>query len=204
MKACPNCKALNPDDAQFCSQCGLLIGGAQPPAQAQYPPPPPGQPPYAQPGYPYAVAAPRYAGFWIRFAASIIDGIILSIAVLPLNLIFWAIDRNFYYWGTWDWQAGVNAGLAFLFTLIRVGIMWAYFVFMTGRYQATLGKMLVDVKVVGPDLGPISYTTAALREIVGKFVSGIACGLGYIWAGFDPRKQAWHDKIAKTFVIYSR
>ncbi|MDI6831491.1 MAG: RDD family protein [Actinomycetota bacterium] len=224
MKRCPSCGAENPDDAAFCSGCAYSFGtpppggqaypppGGQaypPPGGQAYPPPPGGQayppppgwqayPPghqYPQPGY------PRYAGFWIRFVAAFIDGIIVSVAFLPLNLIFSALSDRFYFWGSWDWREGVSVGLVILFNLIRIGVGWAYYTVMTGRYGATLGKMLLKLKVVGEDMGPVSYGTAALREIVGKFLSGLVCALGYIWAGFDDRKQAWHDKIAHTFVI---
>lgn len=44
---------------------------------------------------------------------------------------------------------------------------------------------------------------AILRETVGKILSGMFFSLGYIWAAFDNRKQAWHDKIAGTCVIYT-
>lgn len=203
MKTCPNCGAAVPDDAMFCSSCAFNLGGAPPPGQA--PPAPPGQPYQAQAPYPYpGQYVPHYAGFWIRFAAYFIDAVILAVAFIPINLLFWVLDRNIYFWGSWDWRGGVGIGVALLFNVIRVGVGWAYFTIMTGRYQATLGKMLLDIKVVGPDLGPISYTTAALREIVGKFVSSIVCGLGFIWIGFDERKQGWHDKIADTFVIYAK
>jgi uncharacterized RDD family membrane protein YckC len=40
-----------------------------------------------------------------------------------------------------------------------------------------------------------------LREIVGKWVSGLLIGLGYFWAIWDKDGQAWHDKIAGTVVI---
>ena len=191
MKACPYCGALNPEDAAFCNNCGSNLGVG----------PSPGLQPQAPYQYHYPVV-PHYAGFWIRFVAALVDGIILSIAMIPLNIILWAINEDFYVWGTWNVHNGVNIGLLWIFTLIRLAVIWTYFTLMTGRYQATLGKMLVKVKVVGPDLGPISYGTAALREIVGKFVAAIVCYLGFIWAGFDERKQGWQDKIANTYVIY--
>ena len=45
---------------------------------------------------------------------------------------------------------------------------------------------------------------AVLREIVGKFVSAIAFFLGFLWIGWDGRKQGWHDKIAGTHVVRAR
>jgi len=212
MKNCPNCGAANPDDAVYCSNCAYDFRAASPAGQPPYQQPP-GQPPYTPPGYQpypqgypqgypqsYPQGYPRYAGFWIRFAAAFIDGIILSVALFPINLIFSALSERFNFWGSWE-RDGTAIGLIIIFNVIRVGLYWAYFVIMTGRYGATLGKMLLKLKVVGEDMGPISYGTAALREIVGKFVSSLICMLGYIWAGFDDRKQAWHDKIAHTFVI---
>jgi len=201
MKSCPGCGSENPDDAAFCAVCGYRFAAFPPPGQAEYQQPP-GQPPYQPQGYqPYAPGYPRYAGFWIRFAAAFIDSVILSVALFPVNFIFSALNERFYYWGSWDYKEGAGIGLVILFNLIRMGVFWAYYVIMTGRYGATLGKMLFKLKVVGEDMGPVSYGTAALREIVGKFVSGLVCAIGYIWAGFDERKQAWHDKIAHTFVI---
>ena len=41
---------------------------------------------------------------------------------------------------------------------------------------------------------------AALREIVGKFVSAVAMLLGFLWVAWDPDKQSWHDKMAGTHV----
>jgi len=36
---------------------------------------------------------------------------------------------------------------------------------------------------------------------IGTFVSGIALGLGYLWIIWDPKHEAWQDKIATTKVI---
>jgi uncharacterized RDD family membrane protein YckC len=141
-----------------------------------------------------------YAGFWIRFVAAFIDGIILSFAFLPLNIVLRLLSREFILFSWGYWQDGSHLAI-FLLNLLRLLLSWAYFTYMTGRYQYTIGKKLLNLKVIGEDMGPISYGTAAVREIVGKFISGIVCLLGYIWAGFDERKQAWHDKIASTYVI---
>lgn len=201
MRFCPNCGAGNPDDAVFCSNCAFRFDIGPSPGQPGYQPPPlqPGHPQYYQPGY------PRYAGFWIRFAAYLIDAIILWIARMPIALIFWLANDNFVWWGGWR-QGNIREGavewvLYVSYTLIMLAVWFVYFTIMTGRYGATLGKMLLKLKVVREDMGRVSYGTAALRETVGKFLSTIACLIGYIWAGFDYRKQAWHDKIAHTFVI---
>lgn len=213
MKFCPNCGQGNPDDAVFCLNCAFRFDSAPPPGQPGYQPlppqpyyPPPGQPPYPPPGYQYYEAGyPKYAGFWIRFGAYLIDGIILWIARWPVYIIFFLINDNFTWWGGWRRGTAIEGTtswiLYILFIAITVGIWFGYFIIMTGRYGATLGKMLLKLKVVREDMGKVSYGTAALRETVGKFISAIVCYIGFIWAGFDSRKQAWHDKIAHTFVI---
>ena len=65
----------------------------------------------------------------------------------------------------------------------------------------TLGKMAMGTKVVNEDGVAPSLLTAFVREVIGKFVSAIVLGLGYIWILFDPKFQGWHDKIAGTYVI---
>lgn len=85
-------------------------------------------------------------------------------------------------------------------TLLGLG-GFLYVWLMIGFKGQTLGKMAVGIRVVDrkgevPDLGQ-----AALREIMGKFISGFFFALGYIWALFDPRRQSWHDKIADTYVV---
>jgi uncharacterized RDD family membrane protein YckC len=95
----------------------------------------------------------------------------------------------------------VDTQLLVFFNLARLAVLWAYFIIMTASTGATLGKRVLKLRVVRDDMSRVSYGTAALRETIGKTVSLIPCALGFIWAGFDARKQAWHDKIAHTFVI---
>ncbi|MBU0569992.1 RDD family protein [Patescibacteria group bacterium] len=78
----------------------------------------------------------------------------------------------------------------------------AYFIYFTGSSGQTLGKKMVKIKVVKKGTAtPPSYTSAFLREIVGKMISAIILGLGFLWVIGDKEKQAWHDKIAGTVVV---
>ncbi len=65
----------------------------------------------------------------------------------------------------------------------------------------TPGRKMVGIVVVDQARKEISFWRGLLREVIGKTVSGAVLYLGFIWAGFDQRKQAWHDKIASTYVI---
>lgn len=64
----------------------------------------------------------------------------------------------------------------------------------------TPGKMAVKVKVVKTDGSPITLGTAILRWI-GGIIAVLPLGLGLFWIAWDSKKQAWHDKIAGTYVI---
>jgi uncharacterized RDD family membrane protein YckC len=77
----------------------------------------------------------------------------------------------------------------------------AYYVFFTGYCGQTPGKMALRIKVIRTNGMEIGYGKAALREVLGKFVSGILLGIGYLMVAFDLQKQGLHDKIADTYVI---
>jgi uncharacterized RDD family membrane protein YckC len=150
---------------------------------SQMPPPPPSDPSWSQgpPGYgaPEGPSGPR-AGFWIRLAAALIDGIVLGIVGTLLRFIGGPI-------------------LGFLVSLL---LGFAYFGFFEGGPAGqTPGKKAVDIRVVrAVDGGPLGWTTALLRYLC-SYLSGLACGLGYLWMLWDKEKQTWHDKLSATVVV---
>ncbi len=77
-----------------------------------------------------------------------------------------------------------------------------YYVVLTYKKGATWGKMAVGVKVVSVNGERLNLGKVVLRETVGKIASYLALGVGFIMAGFTERKQALHDKIAQTYVVY--
>ena len=60
---------------------------------------------------------------------------------------------------------------------------------------------IFDIKVVRTDGEPVGFIRSGLRGTVGYWISGLIFGIGYIWAAFDIRRQAWHDKIFDTIVV---
>jgi uncharacterized RDD family membrane protein YckC len=66
--------------------------------------------------------------------------------------------------------------------------------------QATLGKMVVGLKVTNMEGEPISFMNATGRYFA-KIISAIILMIGYIMAAFNPKKQALHDQLAKTLVL---
>jgi uncharacterized RDD family membrane protein YckC len=149
----------------------------------------------------------NYAGFWIRFLAIIIDCVILGIVTSIINSIFGAgfafvptTSDGTSSAGTFGFLAGMM-GLSFIINLV---INYGYYVILTGLYGATLGKMVLGLRVVDANGQKIGIPKAVLREIIGKWISGIVFALGYIWVAFDEKKQGWHDKIAGTYVVKVR
>jgi uncharacterized RDD family membrane protein YckC len=165
---------------------------------------------------PNQVKPVKYAGFWWRFLAYLIDDIILSfvafIIFIPLWIAvgfnvfrFWAIedwDDNYYNYdsGTWAWIGSI-VGLSILTGLLSVAINWLYYALMeSSKHQATLGKMAVGAKVTDLEGNRISFGRATGRYF-GKIISGMILMIGYIMAGFTEKKQALHDMLANTLVI---
>ncbi len=123
----------------------------------------------------------NYAGFGIRFVAWIIDAVIIGIIGGILN--------------------AVHLGL--LGSLVSL----AYFTYFIGSDMgASVGMMALGLKVI-PDGGTteetIGYMRAFIRWIM-SIVSAIPIFLGYLWIIWDPKKQAWHDKVANSVVVKTR
>ncbi len=125
-----------------------------------------------------------YAGFWMRLAAAIIDSLVLLLILLVYR-------SALVFGGPIDILGG----------LMSVLIGPLYYVLMTGLQGQTVGKMALDIKVIRSDGKPPGLGYAALREIVGKFVSSFVLLLGFLWIALDPKKKGWHDYIAGTVVV---
>lgn len=134
-------------------------------------------------------AAPTYVGFWSRVFASIVDTILLMVVLTPITMILFGRMSG----------ASHDSGPAHLIVSVIVPAMvvlmfWA-------RRQATPGKMLVHARIVDAATDADADTGQLVLRYLGYYVSAIPFGLGFLWVAFDPRKQGWHDKIARTVVV---
>lgn len=134
----------------------------------------------------------KYAGFWIRFAASIVDTIFLSAIILPILL---AVYGKEYFQATGLVQGPVDFLLTWVFPIIAVLVFWF-------AKSATPGKMLFSIKIVDAQTGAKPSVKHFIIRYLGYYVSMLPLFLGFIWVAFDKRKQGWHDKLAGTVVIY--
>ena len=138
----------------------------------------------------------NYAGFWTRFAAVFLDGLILGAVNVCIGMIA----------GLSASQAiGVKPKGALVLQLVLMAIQLAigisYEVVLIGKYGATLGKMACKIKVVTADGGRVSYARAFGRYF-GKILSYMVCMIGFIMAAFDGQKRALHDRICNTRVVF--
>lgn len=149
-------------------------------------------------------AAPqiKYAGFWVRYVANVIDGLILVIPIVIVTIVLTLLLSGFMIIPAGGKQSTAGFLIGVLIRLIVTLLGWSYFILMTKKYQATLGKMAVGIKIVSDKSEELTLGQIILRETVGKILSAITLYIGYIMAGFTKRKQALHDKIAKTIVVH--
>jgi len=133
----------------------------------------------------------EYAGFWLRFGATLIDTALLFIVTMPLLLAVYGAE----YWTSTTMVMGpADALISYVLPAILVIGLWL-------RFSATPGKKAIGATIVDARTGGKPGTGQFLIRYAGYFVSALPLGLGCIWAGFDARKQAWHDKMARTVVV---
>jgi uncharacterized RDD family membrane protein YckC len=138
----------------------------------------------------------NYARISTRFAAALLDGLILGAMNFGIGLIAGLTAAQ---------AVGVQPKGAIALQLILVAIQMSigigYEVILIGKYGATLGRMACKIKVVTADGGRVSYARA-LGRYFAKLLSAFTCMIGYIIALFDkPQRRALHDHICNTRVV---
>jgi Predicted membrane protein/domain len=148
-----------------------------------------------------------YGGFWQRFVAKFVDGIILAVVLVPLNMMMSVALLGAV---SVDPEAGGGAvGLAaillfqLLTMIVNIGLGLIYSLFFVRKYQATPGKMAMGLKLVRSDGSHLSKGRIIGRHF-GEMLSQMILNIGYIIAAFDSEKKSLHDMICDTRVIKTR
>ena len=151
----------------------------------------------------------RYAGFWLRFVAYLIDSFILGTLTTLLILPFFGVIilSAFGLDQGKEQDMGTILGVTGIFASVLVIVIvkliagWLYFAIMqSSSTQATLGKMAIGAIVTDLEGNRISFGRATARYF-SKKISDMTSFIGYILAGLTEKKQALHDIIAGTLVI---
>ncbi|MEI6284889.1 MAG: RDD family protein [Bacillota bacterium] len=177
----------------------------------------------------------KYAGFWIRLGATVLDLIIAIVGVLLIIIaillgyflvckIFEIAPRGFgdnkeVYSSVMYWSAFIG-GAVYEIIMLR------------SKWQATLGKKIVGIKVVNSVYERMTLTRSVLRyaaktvipagagyiasylalifpshedglSTAGLLINALLVLVWYIMIVFDKRKRAGHDRIALTYVVRS-
>jgi uncharacterized RDD family membrane protein YckC len=150
----------------------------------------------------YAV---HYGGFWIRAAAHLIDGLVLSVFTVPLSVInqiviFRLMPNSEATVRDFQSVAGPFVSIEAVFLILVLFISLTYETVCIGRFGTTVGKRIFKLRVVRSDFSKIGYGRAALRYF-GKMLSASLLDIGFIMAGVDSEKRTLHDHLLDTRVI---
>jgi uncharacterized RDD family membrane protein YckC len=151
-----------------------------------------------------------YAGFISRAVAIIVDFVIIwlvtavVISALALFLGVPSVQRFIH------WLNGVLPGSIAVFDVLtstRFGVVFfmlfevVYFIFFFSTTGQTVGKAIMGLRVVTTDGKRMGVRRSFIRTLC--YALSIApLGLGFLWVLGHDRRQAWHDKIAHTYVLY--
>ncbi|MGG0937920.1 RDD family protein [Brevibacillus centrosporus] len=124
-------------------------------------------------------------GFWRRFGASLLDGLIIGV---PLALLSYLI--------TGETKGNLFTNLVSILYSLLLPVFW---------YGYTVGKRIVGIRIVKMDGSPVGIGTMLLRIVVGCWLIytvtlGIGAIISAIMVGVREDKRAIHDLIAGTYV----
>jgi uncharacterized RDD family membrane protein YckC len=213
---CPECGHLvaDPLGTEQCERCGAPLKGAakvEPEAES-----PLGPELIVAEGFDRVDGAPkqpacgaaardgveveiRWAGLFRRACAAAIDVVVLA----SLSAILFYLGYVGYAVGLWAHHRALDAGDAgFLVSVLFAAwicLVAGYFVLLHGMEGKTVGKWALGLRVVGAGRRRVSYGQAFVRWLAS--VPSVFSGLGFWWILLDHEKRAWHDLLARTWVI---
>jgi len=128
----------------------------------------------------------EYAGFWRRFAAYVIDNILVTVVFWLVALVLGAI-------------AG-DGGVIVAYILGTIGVFVYFAAMESSTSQATVGKIALGIQVTDLEGNRVSFGKALGRNLA-KILSALILYVGFIMAAFTAKKQGLHDMIAGTLVV---
>lgn len=207
---CSKCGTEISTATTFCPTCGQpTLGGipATPATPAAIAPSAPGTFAPATPAAPIYYTGVQYAGFWLRFAAYLIDSLLATVAFVVLLipiLVFSGVMPAIGRISRGEDPADVFALVSSIFVAIALSLagIWLYYALLeSSSWQGTVGKKALNLKVTDMSGNPVTFGRASGRFFARFITELIPLKIGYILAGFTEKKQAIHDMIASCLVL---
>lgn len=146
------------------------------------------------------LSAIKYAGFWIRACATLIDVCLIFVLTAPLELLqVWRVGSfQEYMFGE---SSLADIGFTVLGGLVNIVIGLTYETWFVGKYAATPGKLILGLRVVRSDGSRLTYGRALGRSFA-SWLSQLTLCIGFLMAAFDDQKRTLHDHICDTRVVH--
>lgn len=126
-----------------------------------------------------------------RAVATLIDEFLLSFLLI---IVLWDSFNQ-----TETLEEMIMLTNAFVFEFMAIKII--YQAFFTWQYGATLGKIVMKIRIVELSTLDTPTLAAASNRAIFRIISEMIFYLGFLWGVLDPLRQTWHDKTARTVVI---
>lgn len=211
---CSKCGATLTSSTGFCPRCGqpivgFAVGQGVPAVAAA---PIGAVPAYAGAQAPVVAANIGYAGFWLRFVAALIDGIVIGIPLAPIFfMVMLPALKNIQNPQAMQNPAALMTVMGPVFGIIILVSMvasWLYWgLCESSSWQATLGKKALGLYVTDADGNRCTFGRTSARYFGGRFIwsipylGGMYMLVDAICAGVTAKKQAIHDMIAGCLVL---
>jgi uncharacterized RDD family membrane protein YckC len=137
---------------------------------------------------PVSAGAIKYAGFWIRVVAYIIDVVILGMGLWIIALPFQRSPEE--GGGT----SAIGAILQIVLGFLYMPVLWS------SPMQATIGQRICGLRLIRPGGNRISFARGIARMLA-MILSGMLLCIGYLMVAFTECKQGLHDMLAGTYVV---
>jgi uncharacterized RDD family membrane protein YckC len=138
----------------------------------------------------------QYAGFWIRFLAVFVDGLIYGV-IQGITVLAMGFNTRQLI----GLQSKGSVGATVGFYAVQYTIVALYEILLVGRYGATFGKMACGLRVIRENGKPVSMALSTGRYFAKFFLGLPTLYIGYIIAAFDIEKRTLHDRICSTRVV---
>lgn len=143
-----------------------------------------------------AVKTGRYAGPLTRLLAVMLDSVIITFGftLLVAGLVF--VIRLFVP----EFEIPESSGLVYGISLTVFAFLYLWLSYTV--FGKTIGKTVLGVRVVSADGHVVLRPRQTFIRVFTYPLSFVLFGIGLLGVVFNPHRQAWHDRFAKTTVVY--